>query len=202
MIWEHTAQPTVRPPLLATEKRHTGKRMRHDSSPTPDCQITMCGYARYVEGILQGVVFRRRAAVMVIKRLICAALLLVCSGVAADQSTSSGAISSSSDGKKIWARAAWEGAIVYAGAVLSPNWGIVTDITGESDSMDFDIDWKAGPGPVAGSQLYVPRLHDVTVRTSQIAPSLSWNDTDAARQITPAGSRSFPENYPAGMSGL
>jgi hypothetical protein len=109
---------------------------------------------------------------------------------------------SSSDGKKVWARAAWEGAIVYADAVLSPNWGIVTDITGESDSMYFDIDWKAGPGPVAGTQLHMPRLHDVTVRTSQTAPSLSWNGTDAARQITPADSRSFPENYPAGMSGF
>ncbi len=162
----------------------------------------MRGYARYVEGIFTGVVFRRRAAVMVIKRLICAALLLVCSGVAADQSTSSGAISSSSDGKKIWARAAWEGAIVYAGAVLSPNWGIVTDITGESDSMHFDIDWKAGPGPVTGTQLYVPRLHDVTVRASHTAPGLSWNDTDAGRQITPAASRPFPESYPVDISGF
>lgn len=112
------------------------------------------------------------------------------------------AISSSSDGNRIWARAAWAGAIVYADAVPSQNWGVVTDITGESDVMHFDIDWKAGPGPVAGTQLYMPRLHDVTVRASHAAPGLSWNDTDAGRQITPAASRPFPESYPVDISGF
>jgi len=109
---------------------------------------------------------------------------------------------SSSDRGKIWARAAWAGAIVYADAVPSPNWGIVTDITGESDSMHFDIDWKVGPGPVTGTQLYVPRLHDVTVSASHIAPGMSWNDTDAGRQVTPAASRPFPESYPVDVSGF
>jgi hypothetical protein len=112
------------------------------------------------------------------------------------------AVSSSSDGKKIWGRAAWEGAIVYADAVRSPNWGIITDITGEADSMYFDIDWKAGPGPVAGTQLYVSRLHDVTVKASHTAPGLSWNDTSAGRQTTPAGVRRFPEGYPGAVSGF
>ncbi|MGK9168525.1 hypothetical protein KXR53_19585 [Inquilinus limosus] len=110
-------------------------------------------------------------------------------------------LSSSSDGKKIWGRATWEGAIIYADAVRSPNWGIITDITGEADSMYFDIDWKAGPGPTAGTQLYVPRLHDVIIRASRITPGLSWNDTDAGRQITPAGNRPFPEGYPMDRSG-
>ncbi|MGF6232962.1 hypothetical protein QFZ27_006917 [Inquilinus ginsengisoli] len=109
---------------------------------------------------------------------------------------------SSSDAKKIWGRAAWEGAIIYADAVRSPNWGVITDITGEADSMYFDIDWKAGPGPVAGTQLYVPRLHDLTIRAAHTASGLSWNDTNAGRQTTPAGARQFPEGYPTALSGF
>lgn len=113
------------------------------------------------------------------------------------------AISALPDGKKmIWGRAAWEGAIVYADAVPSPNWGVITDITGEADSMYFVIDWKAGRSPAPGTQLYVPRLHDVTVRSPHSTPGLSWNDTDASRQITPAGSRPFPEGYPVDVSGF
>jgi hypothetical protein len=110
-----------------------------------------------------------------------------------------GAFSSSSNGQ-FWSSAAWEGALVYADAVRSPNWGVITDITGEGDSMVFEIDWKAGPGPTAGTQLYMPRLHDVTIRASRNTPELSWNDTDAGRQVTPDGTRPFPEGYPKDVS--
>ena len=101
-----------------------------------------------------------------------------------------------------WAAAAWEGAIVYADAAAARRWGIITDITGDAGSMRFDIDWKAGPGPTTGTRLYIPRLHDVSIIDAQAAPGLSWNDTDAGRQVTPAGARPFPDGYPTDMSGL
>jgi hypothetical protein len=109
------------------------------------------------------------------------------------------AVSSSQSGQ-VWARAAWEGALVYADAVRSSNWGVISDITGDADSIYFKIDWKAGPGPKAGTQLYMPRLHDVTIRASRTTPELSWNDTDAGRQVTPGGTRPFPKGYPEDLS--
>jgi hypothetical protein len=104
---------------------------------------------------------------------------------------------SSSPGWKAWGRAAWEGAIVYAGTARSRSWGIITSITGDAAAMYFDIAWKSGSSPVPGTRLILPRLHDVSVRDAQATPGLSWNDTDAGRQVTPAGSRPFPEGYPA-----
>ena len=109
------------------------------------------------------------------------------------------AVSSSANGQ-VWGRAAWEGALVYADAVRSSNWGVITDIAGEADSMVFAIDWKAGPGPTAGTPLYMPRLHEVTIRASHGTPELSWNDTDAGRQVMPDGTRPFPKGYPEDLS--
>jgi hypothetical protein len=46
----------------------------------------------------------------------------------------------------------------------------------------------------------MPRLHDVTIRASRTTPELSWNDTDAGRQVTPDGTRPFPKGYPEDLS--